>query len=104
MNNLPSGRLPDTVRPSLYETRINLLLKEKRFEGEVRIHLEIQRPVENILIHSLELEISHVEIQMDGEIERANLKKALKLSLKAAKELNEIQRKALKAKYVEAKK
>lgn len=43
-------------------------------------------------------------LQMDGEIERANLKKALKLAMKSVKELNEVQCKALKAKFAEAKK
>jgi puromycin-sensitive aminopeptidase len=65
MSQLQSGRLPDAVRPRLYEIRLNVIPGEKRFWGNVTIDVMVEKPVDAILLHALELEIERAEVKRD---------------------------------------
>ena len=73
MNELVSGRLPDTIRPNLYLIRLNIEPEERRFWGEVTIEVEILKAVNTITLHALELEIEHVEMKRDEQSVSAHL-------------------------------
>ncbi|MGH7274985.1 MAG: M1 family metallopeptidase, partial [Nitrospiria bacterium] len=63
MNELVSGRLPDTIQPNLYLIRLNIEPEERRFWGEVAIEVEILKAVNTINLHALELKIERAEVE-----------------------------------------
>jgi len=73
MSELVSGRLPETVRPHLYQIHLNVVPEEKRFWGEVRIDLEILNSIDAITLHTLELEIQKAELKTNQQTTFANL-------------------------------
>jgi puromycin-sensitive aminopeptidase len=54
-NNQDSFRLPDAVVPRAYRIRIAPDLDSMRFEGSVEIEVEVRRPVNEVVLHALEL-------------------------------------------------
>ena len=50
-------RLPRNVIPSCYEIRLSPDLENFTFAGEVKIHVDVQEPVREILLNSLDLHI-----------------------------------------------
>lgn len=67
MNERTTGRLPDSVRPDLYQIQLNILPEEKRFSGEVTIDIRIQNPVGRIVLHALDLHLEKGEATAGGE-------------------------------------
>ncbi|HEY4485911.1 MAG TPA: M1 family peptidase, partial [Nitrospiria bacterium] len=61
------GRLPQTVRPRLYEIRMTVAPEEKRFNGEVTIHVDLRKPAAAISLHALDLAIVRAEIEAGGK-------------------------------------
>ena len=55
-------RLPQTVIPARYDLRLEPDLVAARFTGEVRIAIEVIRPVVHILLNAAELEIQSAEV------------------------------------------
>ncbi|HIE65006.1 MAG: M1 family metallopeptidase [Nitrospira sp.] len=66
MKEVKRDRLPDCVRPVLYEIALKVLPEEKTFSGSVQIDLRIDAPVREIILHSLDLNIGGVKFQ-EGE-------------------------------------
>lgn len=50
-------RLPRTVVPSRYEIRLSPDLNTFKFDGEVKIHVDVKEPTAEVLLNSLELNI-----------------------------------------------
>ena len=50
-------RLPRSVVPSRYEIKLSPDLEKFKFDGELRIHVDVKEPVTEILLNSLELSI-----------------------------------------------
>lgn len=73
MIKLASGRLPETVRPHLYQIHLNVVPEEKRFWGEVTIDVEILSSVNAITLHALELEVQKAEIKTKQQLMPADL-------------------------------
>lgn len=73
MNAPAPGRLPDTVRPRLYEIRLNVIPDERRFEGEVSIRTQVLKPTDTIALHALDLAIQRAVLSVDGRSITANV-------------------------------
>jgi puromycin-sensitive aminopeptidase len=73
MNELTSGRLPDTVQPSHYTLHITILPEEKQFWGQVGIQVQVLKTVNIIILHALELEIQNAEIETDEQCLEAQI-------------------------------
>uniref|UniRef100_A0A8C9W2T6 Aminopeptidase n=1 Tax=Scleropages formosus TaxID=113540 RepID=A0A8C9W2T6_SCLFO len=58
------ARLPETVRPLLYELLVQPNLTSLSFRGTVRVQLEVLQDTEEIVLHSKELLISRAELQL----------------------------------------
>ncbi|XP_034826979.1 glutamyl aminopeptidase isoform X1 [Maniola hyperantus] len=56
-------RLPTHVRPTNYALRLNPNLSKKVFEGEVKISLNISKPVKSIFLHANNLDIHYTEVK-----------------------------------------
>ncbi|MFQ5580967.1 MAG: M1 family metallopeptidase, partial [Nitrospiria bacterium] len=63
MEEVMTERLPDHVRPVLYEIELKVIPKEKSFSGRVQIDLQVETPAREIILHSLDLNIDGAEIQ-----------------------------------------
>ncbi len=66
MNGLVAGRLPETIRPHLYQIVLKILPEKKRFWGEVTIDAEFSESRDTVFLHALDLEIEKVEIEKNG--------------------------------------
>lgn len=74
-------RLPRTVVPSRYEIRLAPDLNTFKFTGEEVVHVEVVKPVSEILLNAIELEIQSAEIAND-----AGTKYGAKITLQEADE------------------
>ena len=67
-------RLPQTVIPSRYDLRLEPDFVTARFTGEVRIAIEVLRPVVHIVLNAAELEIHTAEVSGHGLVIPAMIK------------------------------
>ncbi|MBI5201265.1 MAG: hypothetical protein HY925_06735, partial [Elusimicrobia bacterium] len=81
-----SGRLPEGVVPVRYDLSIRIDPDAGKFDGRVVIAVKVERPVSQIVLHSLELALSSasvggasVETTLDPEAETATLTLSSKL-------------------------
>lgn len=92
-------RLPRHVVPSRYEIRLSPDLEKFKFDGEVKIHVDVKEPVSEVLLNALELNIHsaaassdnhtlQAEHSVDADSERLTLK--FKEALKPGKWIIEI--------------
>lgn len=63
MGEVKTERLPDHIRPVLYEIALKVIPKEKSFSGSVQIDLRIDAPAVEINLHSLGLKIDEAKIK-----------------------------------------
>lgn len=66
MKNKLQVRLPDHIKPERYEIFLKPDLKRFVFEGEEKILIYFGRPVKEITLHSKDLEIEKVELQISN--------------------------------------
>jgi len=62
----PSGRLPDTVRPSRYDIRLAPDLDTSTFAGEVVVEVQVERPTDRLTCNAAELEVHEAWVEVDG--------------------------------------
>ena len=55
-------RLPDHVRPTRYNVRLQPALDDAMFSGEVSIELDVSEPTTSIVLNAIELEIEAVHV------------------------------------------
>lgn len=55
-------RLPQAIRPKRYELQLAPDFATKRFEGKVRIELEVSQPMQFIAVHSNQLNITGTQL------------------------------------------
>ena len=55
-------RLPDHVRPTRYDVRLQPSLADATFSGEVSIELNVEEPTTSIVLNAIELEIEAAQI------------------------------------------
>ncbi|XP_023935402.2 glutamyl aminopeptidase isoform X2 [Bicyclus anynana] len=60
-------RLPEHVRPTHYNLKLNPDLNKKVFEGEVQIALNISQPVKAINLHAKDLDIQNVYVKSNNQ-------------------------------------
>lgn len=61
-------RLPETVRPVHYDLLIHPNLTFLNFTGSVKIHLDVQQEVTQLLLHSKNLYISKAVVLQSGHV------------------------------------
>ncbi len=66
MEKVKTERLPDHIRPVLYEIALKVLPKAKSFSGSVQIDLQIDAPAKEIILHSLDLKVDGAKIIQDA--------------------------------------
>jgi len=66
MKEMKRDRLPDHIRPVLYEIALKVLPEEKTFSGSVQIDLRLDAPAQEIILHSLDLKLDEAKIQQEG--------------------------------------
>ena len=59
-------RLPQSPRPTRYEATLGLDLSGRRFEGQIRVSLELDRPAEEIVLHAAGLEVTRAVLKAAG--------------------------------------
>lgn len=59
-------RLPDTVVPERYELRLAPDLETSSFEGEERVSVKVLRPVSEVVLNALELELLSASAEREG--------------------------------------
>src|SRR5581483_3860384 len=67
MNGLAAGRLPETIRPHLYQIKLTVLPEKKQFRGEVIIDAECSEPRDSIFLNALDLTVEKVETKQGGK-------------------------------------
>ncbi len=66
-DDVPTGRLPHTVQPSLVTLELKLDPKQDRFSGVTRIDADVAEPTDVIWMHGRELKIGKAEVVLaDG--------------------------------------
>ncbi len=73
-------RLPDAVVPERYELRLAPDLESSSFEGEERVNVKVRRPVAEVVLNALELEL------LSASAERAGRNLSAAVSLEPASE------------------
>ncbi|WP_394848521.1 M1 family metallopeptidase [Pendulispora brunnea] len=58
----PGWRLPDTVRPTRYDASLTVLPTEPRFEGRMRMELDLRAPAHAVWLHAVDLTIRAVTV------------------------------------------
>ena len=62
-----SHRLPDGIRPSRYDLELRPDLVAGTFDGSVRITVQVDAPVEQIVLHALDLDLTGARL-VDGDV------------------------------------
>jgi alanyl aminopeptidase len=64
---VPLGRLPETVRPLRYDLSLTILPEQKRFSGDVRIEIQINKKCSEFWIHGKNLRVRSASLLLaDG--------------------------------------
>jgi puromycin-sensitive aminopeptidase len=61
-----SFRLPAHVRPTAYDATLSIDLDGRRFSGSIRIGLSLAEAVDEIVLHSADLDLARVRLRMGG--------------------------------------
>jgi len=72
-SSLLAQRLPQTLLPSHYKLSLDPNIEQKQFSGEETIDVNVKAPVKEIVVNSLDLEISEAEVISGGRTQKANL-------------------------------
>ena len=62
MSKRKSYRLPSAIRPKHYSLSLTLNLNDFTFSGEVLIDAKVLEPTDTIMLHALDLQISHASV------------------------------------------
>ena len=74
LDQLDPYRLPLSARPTRYDVRLRPDLASATFTGSVRIDVDVDEPLDHLVLNAIELSIEHVEI--DGHAARHELDEA----------------------------
>ena len=66
-SSLLAQRLPQTVMPSHYKLSLDPNIEQKQFSGEETIDVSVNAPVKEIVLNSLDLDISEAEVSSGGK-------------------------------------
>ena len=66
-------RLPQTVVPSHYQLALDPSIEQQKFSGEESIDADLRSPVSEIVLNSLDLDISDAEVTAGGRSQKANI-------------------------------
>jgi len=72
-SSLLAQRLPQTVVPSHYKLSLDPNIEQKQFSGEETIDVNVNAPVKEIVLNSLDLDISEVQVISGGKALKANV-------------------------------
>jgi aminopeptidase N len=61
---LPTGKLPDTVRPIAYRLDMTIVPDRERFTGHAEIDVELKRPAASIFLHGRDLKVSKAVVKI----------------------------------------
>jgi alanyl aminopeptidase len=61
------GQLPDGVTPLSYALELEIVPSRKEFTGRARIELQIERPIERILLHAANMSFGKIALWLPGE-------------------------------------
>ncbi|MBK9518740.1 MAG: M1 family metallopeptidase [Anaeromyxobacter sp.] len=64
-------RLPLHVRPVRHDARLAIDLESRTFSGELRLDLELARPVTEVVLHAADLELTRAVLTAGGRAHRA---------------------------------
>jgi len=62
----PGGRLPADVRPTDYRLHLQVVPAHERFAGDIEIDIVLERPRQQLWLHSRGLDISRATVHFDG--------------------------------------
>ena len=66
-SSLFAQRLPNTVIPSHYKLSLDPSIEQRKFSGEETIDVRLNSPVKELVLNSLDLDISEAEIKSGGK-------------------------------------
>ena len=66
-------RLSRDVLPRRIQTSLDLDLDARTFAGDAELMLSVEQPVRSIVLHALELQISHAEVHAAGRVFRTSV-------------------------------
>ncbi|HEY5611306.1 MAG TPA: M1 family aminopeptidase, partial [Thermoanaerobaculia bacterium] len=69
----PAQRLPRTVIPAHYELTFRPDFKSETFAGEETIHVSVQQPTKEVVLHAVEIEFHDVAIESEGKSQKATM-------------------------------
>src|SRR5579884_298686 len=72
-SSLFAQRLPNTVIPSHYKLSLDPSIEQRQFSGEESIEVRLNAPAKQIVLNSLDLEISDAEVKAGGKSQKAEV-------------------------------
>lgn len=66
--DVPLGRLPDTVKPTAYRIDLKVDPAQAEYSGHVEIDAEVAAPTRTVFLHGLGLKVSRAEVLADGKV------------------------------------
>lgn len=61
---LPTGKLPDTVKPIAYRLDMTILPERERFSGHTEIDVELKQPAASIFMHGRDLKVARAVVKI----------------------------------------
>ena len=61
---LPTGKLPDTVKPIAYRLDMTILPEQERFSGHTEIDVELKQPAASIFMHGRDLKVAKAVVKI----------------------------------------
>ena len=68
---VPVGRLPDTVRPTAYRIDLKVDPARPSYTGRVEIDAEVKAPTQTIFLHGLGLKVARADVLVGGKLMKA---------------------------------
>jgi aminopeptidase N len=65
---VPLGRLPDTVKPTAYRIDLKVDPAQANYSGHVEIDAEVKAPTRTVFLHGLGLEVAKAEVVAGGKV------------------------------------
>ena len=72
-SSLFAQRLPNTVIPSHYKLSLDPSIEQRQFSGEETIEVRLNAPAKEIVLNSLDLEISNAEVNARSKWQKAEV-------------------------------
>ncbi|MBX3564787.1 MAG: M1 family metallopeptidase [Sphingomonas sp.] len=64
---VPTGKLPDTVKPIAYRLDMTVLPDQERFSGHTEIDVQLKRPSTSIFMHGRDLHVTKATVKIGGK-------------------------------------